>query len=376
MKNKIRIISVVISLSVLIILISFGGQKTEWKGKIEVDNGIKVIKNPEEPLYGILKFHLKKDLEIGKEDDDNYIFSRIWDIKVDDNGNIYVMDNAKQSVQKFDKDGNFLLIIRKGDNEPEVLNPNKILLDEKSERIFILDFDGRIKIFDKNGHYLQNIRLKNRIEDIIMTNGTITWGIIEESTEESYSHVFCKFSSEGEILKNYKKFPYEISVVKNAGGIGIVRSSYLHKLYCSKINSNIFVYGYSGEYELSIIDDQGDILLKIRRDAPLKLVSEKTLRKARRMGVKYPDHEPLFYSLFTDSERRIYVLRKPSSRNQREQEEFDIFSKDGFYLYKTILPYKTYLIKDGYLYAKNVKENSAREIVKRFKIINWEKIKK
>lgn len=376
MKSKIKIISVVISLSVLIILISFGGQKTEWKGKIEVDNGIKVIKNPEEPLYGILKFHLKKDLEIGKEDDDSYIFSRIWDIKVDDNGNIYVMDNAKQSVQKFDKDGNFLLKIRKGDNEPEILNPKKILLDEKSDRVFILDYDGRIKIFDKNGHYLQNIRLKNRIEDIIMTNGGITWGIIEESTEESYSHVFCKFNSKGEILKKYKKFPYEISIVKDALGIGIVRSSYLHKLYCSKINSNIFVYGYSGEYELSIIDDQGNLLLKIRREAPLKLVSEKKIRKARRMGVKYPDHEPLFYSLFTDSERRIYVLRKPSSRNQNEKEEFDIFSKDGYYLYKTILPYKTYLIKDGYLYAKNVKENSAREIVKRFKIINWEKIKK
>jgi WD40 repeat protein len=376
MRNSIKVASIALLLSAFIMVISFGGQKTEWKGKIEVDNGIKVIKNPEEPLYGKLKFHLKEDLEIGKEDDDNHIFSRIWDIKVDDNGNIYVMDNAKQSVRKFDKDGNFLLIIRKGDNEPEVLNPKKILLDEKSDRIFILDFDGRIKIFDKNGHYLQNIRLKNRIEDIIMTNGGITWGIIGESTEESYSHVFCKFNSEGEILKDYKKFPYEISIVKDAGGTGIVSGSYLHKLFCSKINSDIFVYGYSGEYELSIIDDQGNLLLEIRRDAPLKLVSEKTLRKARRMGVKYPDHEPLFYSLFTDSEGRIYVLRKLSSRNQSEQEEFDIFSKDGFYLYKTTLPDKTYIIKDGYLYAKNAKENSAREVVKRFKIINWEKIKK
>jgi hypothetical protein len=46
MKNKTKSASVVLFLSAFIIAISFGGQKAEWKGKIEIENGIKVIKNP------------------------------------------------------------------------------------------------------------------------------------------------------------------------------------------------------------------------------------------------------------------------------------------------------------------------------------------
>ncbi|MCK4646688.1 MAG: PQQ-binding-like beta-propeller repeat protein [Candidatus Aminicenantes bacterium] len=41
-------------------------------------------------------------------------------------------------------------------------------------------------------------------------------------------------------------------------------------------------------------------------------------------------------------------------------------------MYKTTLPRDTYVIKNGYLYALEVRDN---EIVKRFKIKNWNRIK-
>ena len=55
MKNKTKIASIALFLSALIMLVSFGGQRAEWKGKIEIKNGIKVIKNPGEPLYSEIK---------------------------------------------------------------------------------------------------------------------------------------------------------------------------------------------------------------------------------------------------------------------------------------------------------------------------------
>jgi len=43
----------------------YSQQKTEWKGKIEYENGIKVIKNPEQPLFGEIIFDLEEDLSTG-----------------------------------------------------------------------------------------------------------------------------------------------------------------------------------------------------------------------------------------------------------------------------------------------------------------------
>ncbi len=51
MENKIRIISITLFLSLSIILISCGNQKSEWKGTIEEENGVTIVKNPKEPMY-------------------------------------------------------------------------------------------------------------------------------------------------------------------------------------------------------------------------------------------------------------------------------------------------------------------------------------
>lgn len=74
MKNKTKIVSIVLFLSVFIMAISFGGQKSQWKSKIEYEDGIKVIKNPGDPLYGEIEFDLEEDLSIGNEEDENYMF--------------------------------------------------------------------------------------------------------------------------------------------------------------------------------------------------------------------------------------------------------------------------------------------------------------
>ena len=84
-------------------------QKPQWKGKIEYENGIKIIKNPKEPLYGEIKFELEEDLSIGREDDENYLFYRAMDIVQDSEENIYIADSRNFRVQKFDNKGQYLL---------------------------------------------------------------------------------------------------------------------------------------------------------------------------------------------------------------------------------------------------------------------------
>ena len=90
MINKTKVFSIFLFLSAFIMLVSYGEQKAEWKGKIEYEDGVKVIKNPREPLYGEITFELEEDLSIGKEENENYMFYKWISVDVDQNGNIYV----------------------------------------------------------------------------------------------------------------------------------------------------------------------------------------------------------------------------------------------------------------------------------------------
>jgi len=66
MKIKKQFVSAIFLLFSFIIALSSGKQKADWKGKIKHENGIKVIKNPQEPLFNNAnrKVHLKELMRI------------------------------------------------------------------------------------------------------------------------------------------------------------------------------------------------------------------------------------------------------------------------------------------------------------------------
>ena len=49
-----------------------GDKKPEWQGLTEEVDGVKVITNPNEPIYGELTFELEEDLTIGNKSLKNY----------------------------------------------------------------------------------------------------------------------------------------------------------------------------------------------------------------------------------------------------------------------------------------------------------------
>jgi hypothetical protein len=67
MNNRAKPISIVLSISALMMFVSCQQQKAEWKGTIEEENGVKVIKNPEESLYGEVELDLELNLSIGRD---------------------------------------------------------------------------------------------------------------------------------------------------------------------------------------------------------------------------------------------------------------------------------------------------------------------
>lgn len=377
-KNK---YSLVVS---LLFLFSFAkakdDQKPTWKGKVETENGTNVVKNPKDPLYGEIKLELKEDLSIGREDDKNCMFYRVRGIAVDNQGNIYVADMSNFRVQKFDRDGKYLMTIgRKGQGPGEFEQPTKILIDEAKGNIYVQD-QMRIKVFDKEGKYTTDIIPKKYPFDFILAGNGFIAAKLSSTTESGESaRDFAKISSKGEILKTYASFPFYFIIQGKLGTSKVIVFSGLeHDLFIAAVDDQTFLYGFSKEYDLNVIDSEGNPAFKIRKDEPYHNFPSRVSSRLRKnkFFYKIPPHMSFFYSILTDSEKRIYVQTNKTEHEPEVKGEVDIFSRDGYYLYRTIIPHGTYVIKNGYLYVHVVDEDKAMEYVKRYRIKNWEQIKK
>ncbi len=84
---------------------------------------------------------------------------------------------------------------------------------------------------------------------------------------------------------------------------------------------------------------------------------------------------PFFYSILTDSEGRIYIQTNTEDLEPTQLRPYDIFSRSGYYLYKTFLAIHPEVIKGGFLYTRTRDEETGDEIVQRYKIKNWDQIK-
>jgi len=122
MRNKIKIISVVLFISAFVLLTSCQQQKAEWKGTIEEVNGVIVVKNPKEPMYGEDVFGLEEELTIGEaEGPGEYMFSQLRTLAVDEEERFYIADSKESHIKVFDKNGEYLRTVgRKGPGPGEI----------------------------------------------------------------------------------------------------------------------------------------------------------------------------------------------------------------------------------------------------------------
>lgn len=132
MKSLLKLVIVISIVLFFFSAYAIENQNFQWKGTIELEDGVKVIKNPNEPLYNEITLDLEEDLSIGNEEDENYMFYTFVRLKVDSQGNIFALDGGNCRIQKFDSDGNYLHTIgRKGQGPGEFNRPFLFQIDEE-----------------------------------------------------------------------------------------------------------------------------------------------------------------------------------------------------------------------------------------------------
>jgi len=394
---KTRAISLLVIFLVLcsIIISKEQRQKTGWKGKIEVEDGVKVIKNPGEPLYGEITFELEEDLSIGNEDDENYMFYDLVTLAVDSEENIFVLDRGNFRIQRFDKIGSYLQTIGgRGQGPGEFEDPMSIHVDLK-DNIYLCDVRRRnLHVFEKDGKFKETIRLTRSLFFGlgISEKGNILAQTFFYSQEESTEDVVL-MDTKGKVIKRIVSYPSETPpMIKKR----ILGNPYSHRLHFYPALDGSGVYGHSSEYKLYVLNTSGEARFRIEKEEKAEPVTQKDkdrridnyLERQEKSGTKvkltwnevkkayiFPEFKPFFSGIVLDNEGRIYVERFKLYNPEDRSRVYDLFSEEGYYIYRVKMPLPPSIIRNGYMYRIERDQETGYIKVIRYKIKNWEQIK-
>jgi hypothetical protein len=353
-------------LACILTTLSFPQKKPDWKGRIDKEGDVVVVKNPRSPQYGAGAFSLEEDLSVGGQDSADTLLAEITSIAVDGRGVIFVLDGKDKDVKVFGQDGKHIKTLGKAGQGPgEFPNPQSIRFNENNE-IVVVNV-ARLSIFDASGNYLRDISL----------GGQILMGIWPDSRGNYFGYCIANMGPEGRYeLHKYDGafkdlFVIESSPLMNSGRDGY--DPFFPVLRWAPLPGGGVVCGHAVKPELRVHDTNGRLVRKIQFDPEPVPVAQEDVKertegtRPEMMNVlKVPKYYPAFRYLMSDDEGRIYVLsweRPPG----RKGYYFDVFDSEGKYLARAVIPVLQPFILKGRLYASE-ESDEGYAVLKRYQI--------
>jgi len=366
MKNKTKVASIILFISAFILLISFGEQKAEWKGKIEVENGVNVIKNPKEPIYGKNVFILAEELSIGKAGRvEEYIFSRVRSIAVDEKDMIYVLDTKEAHVKVFDKNGDYVKTVgRKGQGPGEMSLPFSVCITSQNE-IMVQDLNNRrIMFYSLDGNFIKSLSTANIliVGSNIDSKGNII-GIVSTRGPEKQIIELKKFDSN----LNYLYSLISFSLPSGSSTF----NPFMPELCWAVSKDDSVICGYPEKYELKVYNSEGNVIKRVVKDSmPVKITQEEIEEKKKSlpgpMQLDIPPYHSAYQDFSIDEENRIFVQTWERAENE-EGYYYDVFDSEGKYIAKIPLKFPPHVWKKNKLYTIEEDEDGF-QMVKRYKV--------
>jgi hypothetical protein len=368
MKYKAKVISIIVFLSIFILLVSCSSQKAEWQGTIEEVDGVTVVKNPKEPMYGEGVPNLEEELSIGEvEGREEYMFFQINSIAVSNNGDIYALDIREKHVKVFDKYGEYIETFGKGGDGPgEFFRPRFIVCSSQEK----LAVGGvfRISFFSLNGEFLNSVNptALGLVQFDVDSQGDII-SFCMHFRDEFTEFELKKFSPELDKIFTYESVQKPRSGRNGFNAFGPVLTWALSK------NDKV-VCGYPADgYKLEIYNKEGRLEKEIHREYSPEPVSEndksailKFLKMEPETKISAPSVKLPFRRIYSDDEGRIFV-QTWRILNNGEGFYYDIFDADGKYFSMVPLKFVPLVFKNGKLYTIEEDEDGY-QYIKRYNV--------
>ena len=368
---------------IFLLILSACSKPSEYPVKIETIDGIKVITNPDYPRDGIVKYDLVEEINIGIEEGaDDYILNRPQDVKVSDNGTIYILDWGDVNIKVYDKNGTYLRTIgRPGQGPGEFDTPCNFDIGTDGN-IYLLDSrNARVEIVDTNGVYIDGFRLSGGFNSGMVTDDYSNIYFSQKhyrEIEEIESEIsIYRYSIAGKELLNYGNFTDEKRVAIQTGETSSISifSRMMHTTVWTVDNFGRLFQGYNASYQLSVYHYNGDLAFKFGREFnPHKLNQSRHDRsnltaEQKRLNDKYYENLPKFKPAFKrnlifDNDSNLWI----EIETENEERVYDVFSPDGIYLKQVIIAHRIFDFKDGKIYSIVRTEQDFR-VVKRFRLV-------
>lgn len=167
-------------------------------------------------------------------------------------------------------------------------------------------------------------------------------------------------------------------------------------IFCA-LNDELGIYGHSSEYKLCVINSSGEAVYRIKKSEKRQSVSKKEIdkfikrsieRRRERGGMqlsegdlrkmyRFPKYRPFYDRIMKDDEGHIYIFKTKPILSEEKGVNFDLFNKEGYCLYRAkIHDVDPRIIKKGFIYAIKTDPDTGYYRVKRYRIKNWEQIRK
>jgi hypothetical protein len=359
-----------------------------WKGQIVVENGIRTVKNPDQPLSGELAFELEEDLAIGgdPEKEDYYFPKGTSGLAVDEEGKLFISDWTNARVQMYDKNGKFIRTIgRKGQGPGEFRSPGRLQFD-RSGRLCVFDYPA-IQVFDQAGRFVEKIFSRAVNDPFLLSSGAVYWREFIGGKPGAFMEAVSKKEPDETAALTIARFRGEFK----EGQTYFVHHVYTSRASLTPIDDSSFAYGFSADYRFFVADASGQTVLIVEKEeAPVKITAAEKdwIRKQDsflaygsgphtdlRKEMIFPDHRPYFQKLLADDQGRIYALKIKPVLETDSSVRADVFSRAGICSYRLTIPVQAYLIKAGYLYEVREDKEAGEFRIVRHRIRNWDQLK-
>jgi hypothetical protein len=380
MKTKITFFVVVFFIAASILIVGCGQQKAKWKGTIEEEDGVTVVKNPAQPIYSKDVFKLEEDLTIENvEGEEEYTFQDITHIYVDEDENIYVSDSKAGHIKVFDKNGNDLRTIgKKGQGPGEFVYPFEILVLPQGE-LMVNDLNQlRAHFFSLDGKFLRQF-------------STSTMMMFRRPRVDSKGNIIVGHVIAGDDIQTVlKKLDSDLNPILTLATRPVISRPPAIIQYFEVNRSTNFVWdvgpddniiwGVFDNYEIFVSNPEGKLIRKIVKEFDGIKINEEEKEKLIKawfgnnpvppqVNLKFPPVYPPFFRITCDEEGRIFAQTYEKTEDE-EEDYYDVFDSEGKYIVRISLKYRPHLWKNKKLYMAEENEEGFQE-VKRYKV-TWD----
>ena len=382
-----RTVAVFAALVAVIILTACRGkdkpvEAAAYPVKIETIEGIKTVQNPGFPKEGIVRYALESDLTIGGEGEGaNSVLNRPQDLKVDAEGNIYVLDWGDVDIKVFSPDGRLVRTIgKKGQGPGEFDVPASFVLSSDG-RIFLLSGrQNQISVLSRTGSYLSSFRVDGFSDSLAVDGRNRVYYSRLLSPEPGGGEGFqliqekmALFRTDENGRESVRLGEYlDVTMLRKVQKVGNAMSMMgltSRESYTTSwlVGPDDRVYlGYNKDYRLDVFDPDWKLLFRFGREfIPLRHPAYKT-----------DGANPEFYPAFSDW--RKFIDDKGNLWLEQYVEEsvkdhvFDVFSPDGIYLKQVRVPQTLFVVRGDMAYSI-IRTEDEFLVVKRFRMVSEEK---